>query len=89
MQLRAVFISLAMAASAFPLASINLEDPNALNVDIAKRGDQLSTSTETADHVNESDAPLPIDARETTSIDIARRTNLTKDLVITYKLNRK
>ncbi|KAJ6039069.1 hypothetical protein N7499_003124 [Penicillium canescens] len=80
MQLRALFISLAMAASAFPLVSINSEDPNAWNVDIAKRGDQLLTSTETADHVNESEAPLSIENRETASIDIARRTDLTKVL---------
>lgn len=79
MQFRAIFISLAMAASGFPLASEN----SALNVDIvdiAKRGNQILTFMGTANRANKSETPLPSDKRETTSIDIARRTNLIKAL---------
>lgn len=79
MQLSAFFLSLAMAASAFPLASINSED-SALNVDIAKRGDKILTSIKTVNPTNASEASISTDKRETASIDIARRTNWAKVL---------
>lgn len=64
MQLRALIISLTMAASALPLLSVNPE-ASSVNVNTAKHTDETMTPVEIAKRVNESEP----------SIDIAKRIN--------------
>jgi hypothetical protein len=75
MQLRAIIISLAMAASALPLASVN---SSAVNVDFAKRVDRVLNSIGIAKRVFQNEPSVDIAKRgsETNaSIDIAKRIN--------------